>query len=52
MSNRVPEGSLADMLGRFDTEQGALPPVKDWNPELSGDMDMIIEPDEIGRAHV
>lgn len=45
MSNQVKEGSLADMLGKFETEQGTLPPVKDWNPELSGDMDMIIEPD-------
>jgi len=50
--------SLAAQLGRFDGMPSALPPVEQWNPPLSGDMDMVIkadgrwvhEGDEIKRA--
>ncbi len=36
---------LADQLGEFGQSPKKLPPIQDWNPELSGDMDMIIKAD-------
>lgn len=36
---------LSDQLGKFQGMKQDLPPVQDWNPELSGDMDMIIKAD-------
>lgn len=37
--------SLAAQLGKYEGIQSKLPPVADWDPELSGDMDMIIRAD-------
>ena len=37
--------SLAGQLGKFDDSPGQLPPVSDWNPKLSGSMDMLIKKD-------
>ncbi len=37
--------SLAAQLGRFDGMPSSLPPVEQWNPPLSGDMDMVIKAD-------
>ncbi len=37
--------SLADQLGEFGESPNKLPPIQDWNPELSGDMDMVIKAD-------
>ncbi len=34
--------SLAAQLGKFEGMSTQLPPVQDWNPELSGVMDMTI----------
>ncbi len=37
--------SLTDQLGEFGQNPNKLPPIQDWNPELSGDMDMTIKAD-------
>ncbi len=37
--------SLTAQLGKFDEVINALPPISDWNPELSGVMDMRIKKD-------
>lgn len=37
--------SLAAQLGKFEGMKGELPPVQQWHPELSGDMDMVIKED-------
>ncbi|MEY8249013.1 MAG: DUF1285 domain-containing protein [Bermanella sp.] len=37
--------TLAAQLGRFEDMKTQLPPVNDWHPELSGDMDMLIKKD-------
>ncbi|OUR65140.1 hypothetical protein A9Q73_08585 [Bermanella sp. 47_1433_sub80_T6] len=37
--------ALAAQLGKFEGMKAQLPPVNDWNPALSGDMDMIIKKD-------
>lgn len=37
------DNSLFKMLGKFDQALKDLPPVDQWNPELSGHMDMIIK---------
>ena len=34
--------SLASQLGKYDGMPSRLPPVDQWNPDLSGDMDMVI----------
>jgi hypothetical protein len=34
---------LSELLGKFDTSIGELPPVDSWTPELSGNMDMTIK---------
>lgn len=37
--------SLWEQFGKYDNPNIKLPPVHLWNPELSGDMDMIIKQD-------
>ncbi len=37
--------SLAAQLGKFEGMKAKIPPVTDWKPELSGDMDMVIKKD-------
>jgi hypothetical protein len=37
--------NLAGQLGEFGKNPDKLPPIQDWNPELSGHMDMIIKAD-------
>lgn len=37
--------SLAAQLGKFDGAIDSLPPISDWNPKLSGSMDMEIKKD-------
>jgi len=49
---------LAEQLGKYDGMPSSLPPVDQWNPELSGEIDIVIkadgtwfhEGDEIKRA--
>lgn len=35
--------SLSAQLGKFEGSSKALPPIHEWNPDLSGDMDMEIK---------
>jgi hypothetical protein len=37
------ETLFADLLASQDTSSASLPPVHLWNPQLSGDMDMVID---------
>jgi len=37
--------TLVSQLGKFEGMKAQLPPVQDWSPELSGDMDMVIKKD-------
>ena len=37
--------SLSAQLGKFGNDQKALPPIHEWNPDLSGDLDMEIKED-------
>ncbi len=45
MSDSQDTSSLMSQLGKFQDTSGKLPPIADWNPELSGTMDMVIRKD-------
>ncbi len=37
--------SLAAQLGKYEGKPSQLPPIQEWHPKLSGDMDMVIKAD-------
>lgn len=45
MNNILPLDKIADEVREHQTKNAALPPVGDWNPPFSGDMDMRIAVD-------
>ena len=45
MSTEGLDKLFSDVLSQQDESRRSLPPVHLWNPELSGDMDLIIDRD-------
>ena len=45
MSTEGLDKLFSDVLSQQDESRQSLPPVHLWNPELSGDMDLIIDRD-------